>query len=65
VGQSERRPPRQSGAFAKIAFKAIFIHSALPLGENERGFKIKKAEIITITEIVKYTLAGLSAGKTT
>jgi hypothetical protein len=36
-GQAERRPPLQSGAFAKIAYQAIFIRSALPLGETGKG----------------------------
>src|SRR5665811_323889 len=36
-GQLERRPSRQSGAFAKIACKAIFKRSALPWGKRERG----------------------------
>jgi hypothetical protein len=38
-GQHERWLTRQSGAFAKIAYKAIFIRSALPLGEIRKGVK--------------------------
>jgi hypothetical protein len=33
---------RQPGSFAKIAHRAIFKRSALPLGENERGFSFFK-----------------------
>jgi hypothetical protein len=38
-GQHERGPTRQSGAFAKIAYQAIFKRSALPLGEIRKRVK--------------------------
>jgi hypothetical protein len=45
-GRDERWPTRQSGAFAKIACKAIFKRSA-PLGENERGlYNLHKSAIL-------------------
>ena len=47
-GQHERWLTRQSGAFAKIAYKAIFIRSALPWGKMKGGKSlIKQSKFVT------------------